>query len=822
DRENGSRVVSEWGDHDLALSECFHADAQAWLGAEHVRRFGPYLHCVMKLIDTHPDQDRGGLSVQLHPPSDYPDRPAKPEMWLGTGQAYLGWRRRLTKSDIRAMCRPDKDAHSRSIEGALNSIELTEELPILVPGGAVHAIRANSFLAEWSLAPAEQSLELASIALFDGTDGKTPRPGKADLGAAFEVLDYCDAYNATTRFRSPAVPIDTDAAGNRREYLFREPHVCVERWDIVSTLRTPTGRGLPLFVQSGSLMVAGKGGELTLGPGEECFIPASAGECELRTLSTQPARVYIWYRPIDPPSGALIANDPEEGCVTIFTKEDREQLKVRGSELDDVMAQVATFRRGPNCAGLSRACTVGDGIRRLTPDEQQHYTDKFATGDHGAVVKFVPASGAATRMFKELSSYRASLADDSKATPDAFTVDFIEKLHRYPFHKELVACLERDGHSPRELLDDAKWGPILESLLGEQGLNYAALPKGLVRFHPYPDGNRTPFEEHLAEALHYASDAKGVARVHFTVSDQHMAAVKEHIDTVRGKYELDGAKLEVSYSVQQPWTDTVGVDQYNEPIREPSGQLHFRPGGHGALIHNMAMLDADIAFVKNIDNVVPDALKPTANRFKPILGGVLCELREKLFAFLNRLDEVDVTDDELQQMLFFAEDDLYAQVPVAVKTGSREEKVDYLQSRFDRPLRVCGMVPNSGEPGGGPFWLDGEAFALQIVESAQVEMNDSEQAERWQGSTHFNPVDVVCSLTDRHGARYELAKFVDPDSGFISHKSLYGQELKALELPGLWNGSMAYWNTVFVEVPSESFNPVKTVADLLRDAHTAT
>ncbi|MCH9671233.1 MAG: DUF4301 family protein [Gammaproteobacteria bacterium] len=806
------------------LGELLREAPRALLGDSHVASLGPYLHVVMKLLDTHRTLNRGGLSVQLHPPEGYapppPERarPPKPEMWLGTGRVYLGWKRQADRGALIKQC-AQLDGTGR-IEEMLNSIEITPDLPILVPGGAVHAIRADSFLAEWSTAPAGTSIEDATIALYDGTDGKRPRPGKADLSAALVVLDHCDAYEPDTRFRSLAVPIDADHAGNRRRFVFRQTHVCVEEWTVCTTLRAPPGRGLPLYVDDGVIDIACGAATVRVRAGEECFLPASVRDFTLHNVGTDSARVYVWYRSLETPSAAISDAHVEDGCMTIFTNEDRNQFERRGSQLDDVLGQLEIFRRGPRFAVLARPCTVDDGIVRLSTAQESAYANAFSSDGAATVVKFVPASGAATRMFRELSADAAALALDATSTPDPLTVEFIEHLAEFAFYDELVALLEERGHRLSQLVQSATWLPILDALLGEDGLSYGALPKGLIRFHREETGNRAPFEEHLVEALAYAKGADQVARVHFTVSAHHMGAVKAYIESVRPKYEVDGVRFEISYSEQDTGTDTVGVDEDNEPIREADGALHFRPAGHGALIHNMAALDGDIAFVKNIDNVVPDSFKPEANRYKPVLGGLLLTLRQRIFGYLNQLHSGGVSQEELDDMLGFVESELHAQPPMAVLKGDRETRIAYLIERFDRPIRVCGMVPNAGEPGGGPFWLEGEEFALQIIESAQVDLNNPEQASRWGASSHFNPVDLVCSLTDRHGEHYDLAGFVDPDSGFISHKSLNGQALKALELPGLWNGAMAYWNTVFVEVPAESFNPVKTVVDLLRKSHT--
>jgi len=382
--------------------------------------------------------------------------------------------------------------------------------------------------------------------------------------------------------------------------------------------------------------------------------------------------------------------------------------------------------------------------------------------------------------------------------------------------------MAKDGLDIEALITEGRYKEILEYTLKPKGLNYADFPKGLIRFHRYPERSRTPFEEHLFEAAAYTLDRNMVARVHFTVPAEYEELIKEHIENVRGYYEASGVKYEVTFSTQNPSTDKIAVGLDNKPFRDSNGRLVFRPAGHGALLDNLNDLRGDIVFIKNIDNVVPDRLKHETYIYKKALGGYLVELQRDIFRYLERLTSGNVSWQLITQVFEFVRYELSTIPPEAVeKRGSREEKINFLISKLNRPLRVCGMVKNEGEPGGGPFWVRHEdgTLSLQIVESSQVDMESSGQRAIWESSTHFNPVDLVCGVRDHLGNPFDLKRFTDPNTGFISIKSMDGRELKTLELPGLWNGAMANWNTVFIEVPLITFNPVKTVFDLLRKEH---
>lgn len=509
-----------------------------------------------------------------------------------------------------------------------------------------------------------------------------------------------------------------------------------------------------------------------------------------------------------------------------WSDDDRAQIAAQGTSVEEVERQLELFRRPPPALEIDRPCAIGDGIRAL---DAAALEDCAAAGRRaqasGRVTKFVPASGAASRMFQALLQAResgaaASLEETRRraAAGDeaaAALLRFVEGLPRFAFAGDLRASLAAAGLDLDDLVGRGSLVPVLDHLLTAAGLDYAALPKGLLAFHRYPEGCRTPFEEHLVEAAAYARDADGACRAHFTVSPEHRPGFSAVLERSRPFFERrHRARFEVAFSAQKPATDTIAVDLENRPFRSAGGRLLFRPGGHGALLDNLADLDADIVSIKNIDNVVPEHLAAPTVLWKQALIGVLAGLQAEIFRHLEAL-EVGGGAAAVAAAAFAARE-LGLAVP-----GDPGEARELLRRELDRPLRVCGVVRNSGEPGGGPFWVrdPGGGASLQIVESAQVDRGSAEQRRLFESSTHFNPVDLVCGLRDRHGRPFALADFTDPGAVFIATKSSGGRELKALERPGLWNGAMARWRTVFVEVPLETFNPVKTVLDLLRPEH---
>jgi len=515
-----------------------------------------------------------------------------------------------------------------------------------------------------------------------------------------------------------------------------------------------------------------------------------------------------------------------------LTTKDIEQIMARGSTPEAITAQIEMFRKGFPYARLLRPCTLGDGIHALRENDIHRLVEVYSREAlEGRAMKFVPASGAASRMLKALlsvhSHYTGSEAyrfspDPGSADPDVVSCTrFIKDIRKFAFFEDLERAMAGDGLDVDSLLSNGLYKDIITYALTEKGLGLSDTPKGLIKFHRYPVLSRTAFEEHLAEGVAYLRDGRGRVRIHFTVSPEHEDAFRDHLGKAKGAHEKDGVSFDVQFSVQKPFTDTIAVDMENRPFRDARGNLVFRPGGHGALLENLTELKGDIVFIKNIDNVVPDRLKDEVYTYKKALGGYLVELQNQIFSYLGRILSGDDDEKMLDEAIAFASAKLCAGPPERSRRMSRREKGNFLTSYLNRPLRVCGMVKNEGEPGGGPFWVEHEGgrASLQIVESSQVDMRVQEQQRIWKSSTHFNPVDLVCGVRGVEGKSFDLRRFTDPDTGFISTKSKDGRELKALELPGLWNGAMANWITVFVEVPITTFAPVKTIADLLRKEH---
>ncbi len=514
----------------------------------------------------------------------------------------------------------------------------------------------------------------------------------------------------------------------------------------------------------------------------------------------------------------------------MFSAKDLQQIQQRNSVPAGVKAQLEQFRSGFPFLDIVRAASTDAGILRLEPAEADRYVSAYEQlVTRKDVVKFVPASGAASRMFKDLYAFMQQY-DGSAAAQQAFEADkrpqsmhtFFERLADFAFYEDLKAALGGDA-ALAALLEAREYGRILSVLLESPGLNYGNLPKGLLKFHRYEKDARTPLEEHLVEGALYARGAGNIVRIHLTVSPEHRARFEAHLKAVVARYEKKyEVRYEVSFSEQKPATDTLAVDLENQPFREPDGSLLFRPAGHGALLENLNDIDADLIFIKNIDNVAPDRLRADTIRYKKALAGVLLVYQRRLFDYLLKMQDATDPDPALiGEVLDFLKNDLFVEPPADLAAQSWKKKRNYALTKLDRPIRVCGMVRNEGEAGGGPFWVKNEdgSVSLQILESVQINLDDPAQKDLMQASTHFNPVDLVCGVRNRKGKKMELIPFRDPKTGFISQKSKDGKELKALELPGLWNGAMANWNTLFVEVPGTTFSPVKAVMDLLRDAH---
>ncbi len=499
------------------------------------------------------------------------------------------------------------------------------------------------------------------------------------------------------------------------------------------------------------------------------------------------------------------------------------QIAARGISEQQIAKQLEQIKNGFPFLRLEGAAAIGKGIMSPDAEEVKKYEqvwDEYKKQGH-RIVKFVPASGAASRMFKNLFAFLDAPYD--VPTTD-FEKHFFDNIKKFAFRKSLCSkCKENEGSCVCDLIKAGKYKAVVANLLKASGLNYGQLPKGLLQFHEYSDEEvRTPMEEHLVEAALYAS-SNGEANVHFTVSHDHLELFEKMVaDKVEGYAKKFGVKYNISFSEQKPSTDTIAANPDNTPFHNEDGSLLFRPGGHGALIENLNEIDADVVFIKNIDNVVPDRLKADTVTYKQVIAGILVSLQQKAFEYLRILDSGTYNHEKLEEIIRFLQRDLCCR-RADIKELEDADLVIYLRKKLNRPMRVCGVVKNVGEPGGGPFLTynsDG-TVSLQILESSQIDKNNKQYMDMFAQGTHFNPVDLVCATKDYKGNYFDLPKYVDPKTGFISNKSKNGKELKALELPGLWNGAMSDWNTVFVEVPLSTFNPVKTVNDLLRDQHQA-
>jgi hypothetical protein len=513
----------------------------------------------------------------------------------------------------------------------------------------------------------------------------------------------------------------------------------------------------------------------------------------------------------------------------MFTDSDIQQIKSKGASLEQIEAQVQNFKSGFPFMEIVKAAIVNDGIISLNQEDLALYTEIYENAlKVKSVVKFVPASGAATRMFKSLFEFINHPAANTLKTKEDFEAAklkdvalFFENLNKFAFVEDLKTKAQESGYKLTEALAAKEYVKIAKTYLEADGLNYGNLPKGLLQFHKRQEIVRTPVEEHLTEAALYASN--GIAKIHFTVSPEHRPSFVELLEKVVPIYEKRfGITYQIDMSEQKSSTDTIAVDLNNEPFRNANGSLVFRPAGHGALIENLNEIDADLIFIKNIDNVVPGDEKEPTVTYKKALAGILISVQRKVFEYLKLLqepDQIDIwTKDEMGK---FLHEHLFILPSDKFEPKSKEDKIKDLIEKLNRPIRVCGMVKNEGEPGGGPFWAvnPDHTVSLQIVESSQIDSKNTEKMEIMNHSTHFNPVDLVCSPRTFDGGKFDLRNYTDPKTGFISLKSKDGKDLKAQELPGLWNGAMSNWNTIFVEVPIQTFTPVKTVNDLLRPEH---
>ncbi len=511
-----------------------------------------------------------------------------------------------------------------------------------------------------------------------------------------------------------------------------------------------------------------------------------------------------------------------------FSSHDFVQIYNQKIPLENIKNQLQIFRNGIAKTVLNRPATVNDGILKLSENDFLQKANLFDENKKDLKLKkFVPASGAASRMFKFLSEFLIEF-NPEKESINAFINRkqatelkvFLAGLEKFPFFELIEKKLKNNFSDYESWNKDKKNHELIKYLLEKKYLDYANKPKGILPFHKYIDHIATPVEEHLNETVIYAS-SNGVSNLHFTVSEEHQSEFETILNNLQSKIELKAnAKINVKFSYQDKKTDTIAVDLDNNPFRDDNQKLVFRPGGHGALIENLNNLDADIVFIKNIDNVIQDNFEIIA-MYKKALAGIMLELQNQTFDYLTKIKKNEIKESVLKELISFAQKNLNIEIIEDFDKYTFENKITYINKILNRPIRVCGMVKNEGEPGGGPFWIIGNKgkVSLQIVESSQVDLSDNRQHNLLKNATHFNPVDLVCGLKDFSGTKFDLLKFVNHNRGFIVDKNKNGRELKGYELPGLWNGAMAKWITIFVEVPLITFNPVKTVNDLLKPAH---
>jgi hypothetical protein len=499
---------------------------------------------------------------------------------------------------------------------------------------------------------------------------------------------------------------------------------------------------------------------------------------------------------------------------------DLDQLKEKGISTEELESQIDRFRNGVPDVHILRPASIGDGIIRFADDDFEEFISIYDHRNDFEVLKFVPASGAATRMFKALHQFLAETKlKDSDIQQKLQKEEFqnlnllFKEIDHLAFYEEALAAAKENIEDFENYTGYEKSLLILKYAIAEGGLNLGNLPKGLIPFHQYNNKTLTPFEEHLEESLAYAQKNEKV-NLHFTISEGFDEDFDERLNHFLNRHATNNVNYQVEYSNQKPSTDTIAVTEDNTPFRDENGSLFFRPGGHGALIYNLNQLEADVIFIKNIDNISKrDKDKTDTTKYKKALGGCILKLKQKLDGYLNLLESKKVDPEALEPIKTFMTDKLNIANPA--------NQQDELFNQLHRPLRICGMVQAQGDPGGGPFWIkDKEGReSLQIVETSQMDLSNDGQKSILKNATHFNPVDIVCSIKDHNGKTYDLKKYVNNDRAFIASKSVDGHPIKALERPGLWNGAMEYWHTVFVEVPSSTFNPVKTVVDLLKPAH---
>jgi hypothetical protein len=510
-----------------------------------------------------------------------------------------------------------------------------------------------------------------------------------------------------------------------------------------------------------------------------------------------------------------------------FSREDTRWIQIHGLTVNGILNALRSLRQDKKHIRLVRACTLGDGIVRIPPSAMARLSLKYEQEcSRGRVMQFVASSGAATRMFrcairfKEMENCTRGLLREKAAAGDSDARDLLrcmKNLHRLALFPALVSKATVKGFDVRKMLAAGAYSKILDTLLEPSGMGFADCPKGLVPFHLYPDGERTPFEEHMAEASKYIKDRRGAVRIHFTARQYHADLVNDHLLQAAKRLSDRTTTFLTTTSLQASDTDSPGLNSRGEPIRDSDGNLVFLPGGHGALLDNLNSLGGDLVFIRTIDNILPDRFQDTAIRYRKVLAGYLLELQERSFRFLRRLESGSVCSETLEEIRCFAEKDLSVRIHPRYYILPPSRKTAWLFERLNRPLRVCGVVRHRGEPGGGPFWIEeGDAScSLQMIEYVQVDPTDPDQLRIWASATHFNAADMICGLRDFHGRSFDLRKYADFGAALIATKSVSGEPVRVLEKPGLWNGSMSRWNSAFVQIPRSALHPVKSILDLL-------
>jgi hypothetical protein len=513
----------------------------------------------------------------------------------------------------------------------------------------------------------------------------------------------------------------------------------------------------------------------------------------------------------------------------MFSEKDIKQIESKGLTIHKIKTQIELFKTGLPFINLHSAATINNGILQLSNEEKKASIQLFdSKRNNFSIVKFVPASGAATRMFKSFFSFIEDYNPEEETvnayinrTKEALLAVFFVGLEKLPFYNIVLDKIEKTYPEYHTSSTDKQRYMFVKTMLDSDKLNYGFYPKGLLPFHQYKEHIATAFEEHLFEAALYVS-TNNKANLHYTISEKYKDIFDDEFKKIQTIVERKtNTKFEISFSYQKESTDTIAVTESNKPFRLEDGSLHFRPSGHGALLSNLNELDADIIFIKNIDNVVVFKYENEVSEYKKMLAGILINVQTKAFQYLEKLENKHISESEIIEIANFISHKMNVVITSEFEKYATEYQVSYLKDKLNRPIRVCGMVKNEGEPGGGPFWVKDESgqVSLQIVESAQINKKDKIQKDILKDVTHFNPVDLVCGIKDYKGNKFNLEQFVDHKTAFITMKTKTGKDLKALELPGLWNGSMANWNTIFVEVPLITFNPVKTVTDLLKPTH---